>query len=146
LREGYSVNQSNNSMETLSKATPRIMYKPEAKLQVVKAHKKGEAVSSISQRLKLNKSIIYSWIKKYKGGGKAALSRTKKAPGGAAVTVVDNIKASRTGAQTFSLAEDFGLDSPISNNSNIEVKFCPCCGTNVQAVRIALETYQTIPK
>jgi transposase-like protein len=133
-------------METLSKATQRITYKPAAKLQVVKAHKKGESVSSISQRLKLNKSIIYNWINKYKGGGKAALSRTKKAPGVTSVTMIDNTKPGRAGAQTFSLAEDFGLDSPASNNSNIEVKFCPCCGTNVQAVRIALETYQTIPK
>lgn len=136
-------------METLNKIPHhRRTHSLEMKMQALDAYKDGEVVSSIGNRFKINPCVIYNWIKKYnRDGGFSRIGGDKK-PEAAVAAVIADIKAGRTkeSASSRSLAEDFGVANPAANNSNIEVKFCPCCGTNVQAVRIALETCQEIQR
>jgi transposase-like protein len=131
-------------METAQIARRRRTHSLETKMQVIDACKKGEAVSAIGSRLNLNPCVIYNWINKFSRDGSFTSSGGNKEPEAMVAAVIDDIKSGRTRERAFSLADDFGVSSAASNNSNIEVKFCPCCGTNMQAVRVALQTYQEV--
>lgn len=134
-------------METLNKAPRRrATHSLETKMQALDAYKEGETVSSIGKRLKTNPCVIYNWINKFNRDGGFKRSGGSKEPEAMVAAVIADIKSGRTRDSTRSLAEDFGVSSPDADNSNIEVKFCPCCGTNMQAVRIALETCHEIQR
>lgn len=132
-------------METLNKAPRRrATHSLETKMQAVDAYKEGEVVSSIGNRLKVNPCVIYNWINKFNRDGGFKRSGGSKEPEAMAAAVIADIKSGRAVGSACSLAEDFGVASHTTNNSNTEVKFCPCCGTNIQAVRIALQTCQEV--
>jgi transposase-like protein len=142
-------------METLetSKATEsnkggvslRDKYSLETKMEAIRAYKKDERVVEISKRLNVPVQSIYTWIKKYNTNPKKFMQkRAKVAPAALVSSVIEDIKSGRTGEHTRSFAEDFGVSPSSSHSSNVELKFCPCCGTNIKAVRIALETFQEI--
>jgi hypothetical protein len=117
----------------------------EIMMQAINAYKNGERVMEISNRLNISPDHIYNWTKSYNNDPKKFAKRYGKVDTTDLVTkVVDDIRAGKTGAHSRSFAEDFGISQEPSHNSNIELKFCPCCGTNIKAVRIALETCQEI--
>lgn len=117
----------------------------EIMMEAINAYKKGERVMEISDRINARPSSIYNWIKSYNRDPKKFAKRHSKVTTTDLVTkVVEDIRAGKTGVHSRSFAEDLGISQEPSHNSNIELKFCPCCGTNIKAVRIALETYQKI--
>ena len=127
------------------RATHRRKFSLETMMEAINAYKKGERVLEISDRLNTRPDRIYNWIKIYnKDPKKFAKRHGKVAPTDLVTKVVEDIRAGKTGAHSRSFAEDFGISQDPSHNSNIELKFCPCCGTNIKAVRIALETCQEI--
>jgi transposase-like protein len=126
----------------------------ETKIEAIHAYKKGNSITEIAGRFNGSSNSIYNWIRSYKLDPEAFVKRhgnlkTNDTTATTATTdlvtkVVEDIRAGKTGAHSRSFAEDFGISQEPSHNSNIELKFCPCCGTNIKAVRIALETYQEI--
>lgn len=117
----------------------------ETKMEAIHAYQKGERVMEISDRINARPSRIYTWIKSYNMDPKKFAKRHSKVTATDLVAkVVEDIRAGKTVEHSRSFAEDFGFSQEPSHNSNIELKFCPCCGTNIKAVRIALETCQEI--
>ena len=129
----------------------------ETKMEAIHAYQRGERVSEIANRLNGCPISIYNWIKSYKFDPERFIKRhgslktndTTDATDTTATTdlvakVVEDIRAGKTVEHSRSFAEDFGFSQEPSHNSNIELKFCPCCGTNIKAVRIALETCKEI--
>jgi transposase-like protein len=123
----------------------------ETKMEAIHAYQRGERVSEIANRLNGCPISIYNWIKSYKFNPEGFVKRhgNLKTDDTTATTdlvakVVEDIRAGKTVEHSRSFAEDFGFGQEPSHNSNIELKFCPCCGTNIKAVRIALETCQEI--
>lgn len=115
------------------------------KMEAINAYKKGERVADISARLNIKTNRIYSWIKSHSLNPEKFAKRQRNINTTDLVTkVVEDIRAGKKVAHSRSFAEDFGLSQESSNNSNVELKFCPCCGTNIKAVQIALETCQEI--
>lgn len=132
--------------KTVSKrAANRRKISLEIMLAAINAYRKGERVMEISARLNARPSRIYNWIKIYNMDPKKFIKRhSKVVTTDLAAKVVEDIRAGKTVEHSRSFAEDFGFSQEPSHNSNIELKFCPCCGTNIKAVRIALETCQEI--
>ena len=127
------------------RASNRRKISLETMMEAINAYKKGERVMEISERLNARPSRIYNWIKSYNRDPKKFAKRHVKVAATDLVTkVVEDIRTGKTGAHSRSFAEDFGISQESSHNSNIELRFCPCCGTNIKAVRIALETCQEI--
>lgn len=132
--------------KTVSKRGTHIRkFSLEIMMQAINAYKNGARVLEISNRLNISPDRIYNWTRSYnKDPKKFAKRYGKVAPTDLVTKVVEDIRAGKTGAHSRSFAEDFGISQEPSHNSNIELKFCPCCGTNIKAVRIALETCQEI--
>ncbi len=123
----------------------RKTFSLETKLEAVKAYKKGESVASIAKRIDSKGINIYQWVAQHRANPKIFINKVKNKNREKLVTkVVEDIRAGKTGEHSRSLVEDFGFNQEASNNSNVELKFCPCCGTNIKAVQIALETCQEI--
>ena len=123
----------------------------ETKMEAIHAYQRGERVTEIAERFNSAPISIYYWIKSYKLNPEGFVKRhgNLKTDDTTATTdlvakVVEDIRAGKTVEHSRSFAEDFGFSQEPSHNSNIELKFCPCCGTNIKAVRIALETCQEI--
>lgn len=100
-------------------------YDIDTQVEVLTAHAKGELVSSIAKRFGMHPSTIYAWIH--------AFNESEK---------TDKPKKSAPVEKANSIAKDFGVSREVS--SSADLKFCPCCGTNIKAVRIALETCQQL--
>lgn len=114
------------------------------KLEIINKYKKGEAASEISKIFNVSVSTIYKWFNDYTLDPKGFVRNNKKTKATLpAFSVTDNIVSDKN-EHTRSLLDDFIETPEPSYNSNNELKFCPCCGTNIKAVRIALETYQEI--
>lgn len=88
----------------------------------------GVTPSDAASKFNIKIATVYSWLQK--------------------VDKWKNINKNRRGKRTTdSIADSIGVSkgsrkaknvSYVNNSSN--VNFCPCCGTNIQAVVIALET------
>jgi transposase-like protein len=127
------------------RAANKRKFSLEVKMEAINAYKKGERMMNITKRLNTTPASIYNWIKSYKRDPQNfAKSHSKVNPTDLVNKVVEDIRAGKKGAHSRSFAEDFGISQEPPHNSNIELKFCPCCGTNIKAVRIALETCQEI--
>jgi transposase-like protein len=89
-------------------------YDPKFKDYILDLVAKGAAVADLAAKWKINTTSIYAWVN----------------------------TASKNNSEE---AEKKGPKSYRSRNSIVksyapEVKFCPCCGTDIRAVVIALET------
>jgi DNA-binding transcriptional ArsR family regulator len=128
-KEGYLITKNmetavnKQQSKNLRKKSKR--YDTNTQVEVLTAHASGELVSSIAKRFGMHPSTIYAWIN--------ALNESEK---------TDKPKKSATVEKANSIAKDFGVSREVS--SSVDLKFCPCCGTNIKAVRIALETCQQI--
>lgn len=111
--------------------------------KVVLAYHNGRSVRALSEEYGIHVLTIYKWL-----NGKVRSRKNANAEANAAFVekVIKDINNSKDPAHSNSLAVDFGIGSDESNNSasKVELNFCPCCGTNIKAVRIALETCQEI--
>jgi transposase-like protein len=122
-----------------------LKYDDAFRATVVSAYQDGAAVSAISKKYGVHIATIYNWLRA--ANARESDTDSKKSDDRAALLarVIDDIKNGRTTEQSRSLSADFGVttvnDKPAANT---ELNFCPCCGTNIKAVRVALETVQEL--
>lgn len=105
----------------------------DTKAKVFELHAQGVSVAQIAKKLKLKVPSIYSWLKKAKLEGNRHPYVSK---------VIEDIKNEQRGGASHSLASDFNIDANLNTretSNSIEINFCPCCGTNIKAVLIALQ-------
>lgn len=119
------------------------------RLEAVKAYREGEAASKIAERIGVSEAAVYLWINKYKSKSKRFFDTFLNSNNNDKLTTrtVDT-PAPAVEENYHSLAEDFGLlqfdNNKTDNADNTELNFCPHCGTDIKAVRIALETCKSI--
>lgn len=127
-----------------TKKRVRFSYSDEIKAKAVELYNQGVPVVKISNELKIKAACaIYTWIRKASEKSNASKSKKKLHP--TVSEVISAITKNRKGEEAYSLASDFGISANTENretNNPVELKFCPCCGTNIKAVMIALQTCQ----
>lgn len=107
-------------MRTTMKNKTLSRYTEEFKNSVLTAVKETKDVKGVAAQFGVNKSTVYSWMQ---DGGKRKN--------------VDSIEA-------VIRPKEIKSKSKPANTSFSRVDFCPCCGTSIKAVAIALETYKSI--
>lgn len=131
------------SNSTKKKDRRGIKYDDATISKVVLAYNNGRSVRALSEEYGIHTLTIYKWL-----NGKVRGRKNANAEANAAFVekVIKDINNSEDTAHSNSLAVDFGIGLDESNNSTskVELNFCPCCGTNIKAVRIALETCQEL--
>jgi transposase-like protein len=119
--------------------------------KVVDAYNNGTPVGTLSVDFGVPAASIYNWIrvsnngKPQKRGRKPGVPNSRKPsiPNSLVQRVMQDIEHEYDTEQSHSLATDFTANPAISKpEANTELNFCPCCGTNIKAVRVALETCQ----
>lgn len=122
----------------------RLFYSDEIKAKAVELYNQGVPVVKIKNELKIKSvCVIYIWIRKALEKSDAPESKKKLHP--AVSKVISAITKERKGGEVYSLASDFGISANAEKeetDNSVELKFCPCCGTNIKAVMIALQTCQ----
>lgn len=111
----------------------------EVRAQAVAMYNGNVKVEDIAKNFGVSTFTIYSWIKSTKNKKKFK-SKNKIHP--AVSKVIEDIRNEQAGGETHSLASDFGISANAESRETstpVELKFCPCCGTNIKAVLIALQ-------
>ena len=140
-------------METItSNHTKRIKghpYPAEFRQRVIADVKQGTLVPDAAQKYGVHFSTIYAWLKEAgvewtrgKGGRKSGQSTKNSANQALVHKVISDIQKGKMREETRSLADDFNVTSAGKTQPDVELNYCPCCGTNIKAVRIAMETCQ----
>lgn len=128
-----------------SKKQRKSLYSDKVKAKAVKLYNQGVSVIKISEKLKLKAPSVYSWIQAARKASAHKSNENEVHP--AVHKVINSIRKEQAGGEAHSLASDFGINENAENREAInpvELKFCPCCGTNIKAVMIALQTCQEI--
>lgn len=125
----------------------RPLYSDESKVEAVKMYNKGIPVTTIADKLKVSSHSIYAWIRQaaQKTNGNKSKNKSKMHP--TVSKAMEDIRNEHNSGETHSLASDFGISENAENRETstpVEIKFCPCCGTNIKAVMIALQTCQEL--
>lgn len=117
------------------------------RMKAVELYKQGYSVREIAKELKISIPAIYVWINKaglaFHGKKRAKSKRAKRNKLHPSVSkVINDIRKEQSDVETHSLASDFGISANTDKetDSAIELKYCPCCGTNIKAVLVALQT------
>ena len=111
----------------------------EVRAQAVAMYNENVKVEDIAKNFGVSTFTIYSWIKSTKNKKKFK-SKNKMHP--AVSKVIEDIRNEQSSGETYSLASDFGISANTDTRETgtpVELKFCPCCGTNIKAVLIALQ-------
>lgn len=115
------------------KKQSRIAHSADLKQDVIKSViEDGVTPSDAAYKFNIKIATVYSWLQK--------------------VDKWKNINKNRRGKRaTTSIADSIGVSKGIRKTKNVSysnnssnVNFCPCCGTNIQAVVVALETVNLV--
>lgn len=118
------------------------LYSDKTKAKAVKLYKQGMSVVKIVEKMKLKVPTVYNWIRlaAEKEAGNKSNNKNKIHPD--VSKVIEDINNEQAGGEMHSLASDFGISANAESRETstpVELKFCPCCGTNIKAILIALQ-------
>lgn len=125
----------------------RPTYSDELKGEAVELYNKGIPATTIADKLKVTNQSIYTWIRQAAQKTAVNKSNNKSKTHPTVSKAMEDIRTAHNSGETHSLASDFGISENAENRETstpVEIKFCPCCGTNIKAVMIALQTCQEL--
>jgi transposase-like protein len=136
----------NNKKNTRRTNSP---YPADFVAEVVEYFKKGHSTAKTSKKFNICTATVLNWAHKngatIRRRGRPVASETKNKIHPTVSKVIKAINNERAGGEAYSLASDFGISEKAESRepsapAELNLSYCPCCGTNIKAVMIALQT------